>query len=152
MAGEDFDTLAGKLEIASRPSTLCYGKPLEFIDKLVEIFRATFPVNKNHKFVVYGSGQPGVDDIDKLWAKFSSDGQPQGWFAFIKGTWQRFYTPVPGEIRWIVGDSNNPPAGWSPITGVGAKVTSAILAELTSHYVEISAGRYSYYAVRYVGY
>lgn len=152
MASDEFDTLEGKLEIASRPATLCYGKPLTFIETLTKILRATFPVHNNHKFIVVGNEFPSTDDIDTLWARFDSGGNPMGWFAFIKGQWQRFYTPIPGEIRWIVGDSDNPPEGWKPIVEQGAGIDAAILAKLMLSYVEISVDRYSFFAVRYVGY
>lgn len=152
MAANDFDTLEGKLEVVSRPATLCYGKPWDFVRSLIKILRVTFPVNRNNKFIVEGHETPGTDDIDTLWARFDPSRNPIGWFAFVKGQWRRFYTPVPGELRWVVGDSNTPPSGWVAITSTGSGVDQAILDELKSQYVEISSGRYSYYAVRYVGY
>jgi len=152
MAADEFNTLEGKLEIASRPSTLCFGKPLEFLENLTKYLRVSFPIFKTHKFVLVDTREPDVDDVDKLWARFDSAGNPQGWFAFIKGQWQRFYTVVPGEVRWVVGDSDNPPAGWQPIVEESGYINPAILTELMTHYVEISAGRYSFFAVRYVGY
>lgn len=152
MAANEFDTLEGRLEIASRPATLCYGKPLDFITTLTKILRVSFPIHKSHKFIIVGHENPSVDDVDTLWARFDSLGNPLGWFAFIKGAWQRFYTVVPGEIRWVVGDSDFPPAGWRAITEVGAGIDAAILTKLQTRYVEIAVDRYSFYAIRYVGY
>lgn len=153
MALTDFDTLVGELEIATRPATLCFGKPWDFVENLVKFLRVKFPVNRNNNFIVAGSETPSVDDTDKLWAKFSRNRSPLGWYAFISGKWRRFYTVVPGEIRWVAGDSENPPEGWAVVTQTSTGVTAAVWDEISKHYVDgANAGQYYYFAIRYVGY
>ncbi|HUS88779.1 MAG TPA: hypothetical protein VMW91_05315 [Desulfosporosinus sp.] len=152
MASNDFDTLEGQIVVSSRPATLCYGKPWDFINTLISILKVTFPVNRNNRFVVFGHETPGSDETNMMWARFDTSGNPTGWFAFVKGQWQRFYSPAPKEIRWFYGDSNSPALGWLPLLSTANGVSQAIVDKLLAQYVEIVPGQYSYYAARYIGY
>lgn len=152
MAVTDFDTLVGELEISARPATLCYGRPWDFVSNLVKILTVKFPVNRNNKFIVSGPETPGTDDTDKLWAKFTRNRSPLGWWAFINGNWRRFYTVVPGEIRWIIGDSSDIPEGWVLVSSSTPGADSEVLTQLLSQFVENGSGGYKYFAIRYIGY
>lgn len=152
MASEQFDDLEGELEITARPGTLCYGKPWEFVSILTNILRVKFPVRRGSRFLVYGPDTPSSDDRNTLWASFDRAGNPLGLFAFVKGAWRRFYTVAPGEIRWINGNSANPPPGWQPILQAAGGIPQAVFDKLIADYVDDGAGGYLYYAVKYVGY
>lgn len=152
MASNEFDTLEGQLVVSSRPATLCYGKPWDFVQSLLKILKVTFPVNRNSKFIVVGHETPGSDDVTTLWGRFDTSGNPLGWYAYVKGKWQKFYSPAGGEIRWFVGNSSTPAAGWRPLLSTADGVSAEIIDKLTLQYVTISPGVYSFYAARYVGY
>lgn len=152
MANTDFDTLSGQLTIGERPTKLSYGKPWDFVKALTSILKVSFPVNRNNKFVVDGSEAPNVDDRDKLWARFNSSRVPMGWFTYVKGKWRRFYTPAPGEVRFVIGDSDHPPDGWQTINDDVSGIKRQILDKLKGEYVEDTPGHYIYFAVRYIGY
>ena len=154
MAITDTDDLVGKLEVSGRPRDLCWGKPWDFIKALTRILVVRFPARRGHSFVYSGSEAPSPDDVNLLWARIDKNRNPLGWFAHVKGEWQRFYTPVPGELRWIIGDSTNPPKGWQAVTADAGGVNPSILAKLTPNYVENpnNPGTYIYFAARYLGY
>ena len=152
MASNEFDTLEGSLVIASRPTTLCYGKPWDFVRALLNILKVSFPVNRNNKFIVVGHETPSSDEVTTLWARFDTSGNSLNWYAYIKGKWQIFYTVAPGEVRWFVGNSSSPPDGWQALLSTADGVSQDILDKLFLQYAEISSGIYSYYAARYIGY
>jgi len=152
MAANEFDTLEGQLVISARPATLCYGKPWEFIATLLQILKVTFPVKRSNRFIVFGHQTPSPDDVNTMWAKFDSSGNPLNWYAYVKGAWRIFYTVAPGEVRWFVGASSNPPAGWRALRSTADGVSQDILDKLIPQYAEVTPGLYSYYAARYIGY
>lgn len=154
MAITDTDELVGKLEISGRPRDLCWGKPWDFIKSLTEIVRVRFPSGKGHALIVSSHETPSPDDVYKLWARFDKNRNPLGWFAHIKGKWRRFYTPAPGEVKWFIGDSANPPEGWQALTADAGGVNASIVAKLVPNYVENPnlPGTYIYFAARYFGY
>jgi hypothetical protein len=152
MASNDFDTLEGQLEISSRPATLCYGKPWDFVARLVDILKVTFPVNRDNKFIVFGHQTPTSDDVNTMWARFDSSGNPLNWYAYVKGKWQIYYTVAPNEVRWFAGSSATPPNGWRPLLSTADGVSQGILDKLLPLYNEVTPGLYSYYAARYIGY
>lgn len=154
MAVTDSDSLSGSLEIVGRPRAIKWSTPLEFIKFLTEIFRVKFPVNPGNKFIVTGPASPSPDDQFSLWAKSDKSGNPQGWWSFVRGQWRRFYTPIPGEIAWVYGDSTKPPDGWQFIDESIPGFPAGFVAQLKRQYYEnpVSAGNYIYFAVRYIGY
>lgn len=150
----DTDGLVGKLEIIDRPRNLQWGKPLDFLKAIVSILRVRFPINRNNDFILKGWETPSTDDIGRLWGKLDQSSNPLGWHAFIKGKWRKFYDFAPGEVRWFIGNSDNPPDGWEPLVTVDTGVSSAIQAKAQSLSLEspIGSGTYIWYPARYVGY
>lgn len=152
MATTDFDTLRGRLKLTGRPANLCWGNPLEFIKLLTKLLSVEFPVNMDLKLIVVGHQTPSPDDADKMWAQTDTNGNPLGWFKKIKGQWRKFYTVVPGEVRWVIGNSATPPDGWQTIDESTPGLSPGLVSKIKSQYVSNSTGGYSYYAVRYIGY
>ncbi len=152
MAVTDKDTLVGSLEVTTKPYELCWGKPWDFVKQLVNILKVKFPVNQGNQFVVSGFNTPTTDDVGLMWARFDKSRNPLGWYGFVKGQWQKFFTLYGGEIRWIIGDSQAIEPGWQLIDTNTAGIDADVIVKIKSMYVERSAGRYKYFAVRYVGY
>ena len=154
MAVTDTDSLVGELELVTRPQNLCWGKPLDFVKTLIDIVKVKFPISRGNKFVVVGHETPGTDDVDKQWARFDQNRNPLGWHAFVKGQWRKYYTVVPGEIRWIIGDSDNPPSGWQLVDENISGLNINIVNKLKAQYVAFEGDptRFMYFAVRYFGY
>ena len=61
----DTDTLKGKITLATSPTSLCWGKPSEFVKKLTEILTVRFPVSRDNQFTVVGHQTPSLDDKGK---------------------------------------------------------------------------------------
>lgn len=152
MAVTDKDTLTGSLQIVSKPFELCWGKPWDFVKQLVNILKVKFPVNQGNQFIVTGWETPSTDDTGLMWARFDKNRNPLGWYAFIKNQWQKFYTTLNGEVRWVIGDSASIESGWVLIDNNTAGIDSDIVAKIMQDYVIITPGRYKYFAVKYVGY
>lgn len=153
---DEFYYLEGALSLQSGAMFTCWEdlvRPWNFIKRLAEYLQINFQVPKNHNFIAQGYETPDLTS-PHVWAKFDTNRNPLGWFGFIKNMWQRFYTDAvsDGEMRWVVGDSDNPPAGWQPLVYGLNDFTDEQLDKLVEQYVEISSGRYSYYAARYIGY
>lgn len=149
----DNDTLQGKIEIATPPIRLCWGKPLEFVKSLTEILTVRFPVNQNNEFTIVGFETPSPDDRGKMWARFTASRNWLGWHAFIKGQWRRVYAYHQSEIIWMVGNSSNIPEGFQ-LVEPGVPLPVSVITKIVSEYVETSpgSGTFNYFAVRFIGY
>ena len=149
----DRDMLKGKLEVQGSPSSICWGKPAEFIKALTKVLTVKFPVNTNNDFVVVGHEPPSTDDKGRMWAKLSPSRNWLGWHAFIKGQWRRTYAYHPSQIIWMTGDSDIIPDGFQ-LVDASAPLHPDVISSLTEQYVPFTAGgtRYRYFAVRFVGY
>lgn len=155
MAATDFDYLDGKLEIFDRPATLRFGRPWDFVAALTRILKVRFPVGRNHKLTIVGTDTPSPDDTDKLWVKVDRERNPMGFYSFVKGQFRRYYSPAPGEIRWVWGDSNYPPDGWRVVDNDTApQIPASVRNQLKVQYVPTPGDplRYLYFAVWYAGY
>jgi len=152
MAVTDKDTLLGRLQVTTKPISLCWGKPWDFVKSLVDILSVKFPVNSNNQFIVSGKDTPSPDDAELMWARFDNNRNPLGWFAFVKSNWRKFFTVVNGEVRWVIGDSTSIEDGWQLIDDNTPGVDADIITQIKKQYVLISPGRYKYFAVRYMGY
>jgi len=153
---DEFYNLNGTLSLSARDRFVCWEdlvRPWNFIKRLAEFLQIDFQVPENHNFINQGHETPDPSS-PRVWGKLDTNRNPIGWFGFVKNMWQRFYSDAvtDGEMRWIAGDSDNPPSGWQPLVRGSSDFTDEQFDELIDQYVEISSGRYSYYAARYVGY
>ena len=152
MAVTDRDSLEGELVVTGQPKSLSWGKPADFIALLVRILRVQFPVNQGVDFIVQGFKTPGVDDRHRMWARRDKNGNPDGWWSFIKGRQRKVYDVAPGEVRWFNGHSSSPPDGWQVITPEAGGMDAAVVASYVSQYVTDGADGYIKFAARYIGY
>lgn len=152
MAVTDRDTLEGELVEVGRPRNISWGKPEDFIALLIRILRVKFPVNQGVDFITKGFRTPSVDDRNRMWARTDKNGNPEGWFSFVKGKSRQWYDVAPGEVRWFIGHSSNPPAGWQVILPSVGGIPAAVVDSYVSRYVTDDADGYISYAARYIGY
>lgn len=152
----EFDSISGQLSIVPGTKMPCWEdlvRPWGFIRRLVDILKVGIIVPRGYQFIAQGAGIPEISSV-KVWAKFDLNRNPLGWFALVQNTWRGLFVDgiAKNQMAWVTGDSDNPPSGWQPLVYGSNDIDSEILDQLRASYVEISSGRYSYYAVRYVGY
>lgn len=145
------DNIKGALKLTSAIDRQCFTSFTDFVEKLPSLLSVEVPASVSN--VVIGPSEPGQDDIDKLWLRRDNNGSFLGWYAFQNGNWNPFYNLVPGEVVWLVGDSTNPPDGFTVIDTGDPTIPAYIVTVLKGLYIPsvISSG-YAYYAARFSGF
>lgn len=146
------DTIRGALKVNGLPERSCFTSFSELLAALPELLSVEIPIGSSG--VIVGPDEPGEQDRGKLWLRRDNSGGVIGKYAFQGGHWERLYDVVTGEVRWIVGDSTQIPAGWELIEEGVAGFPSEVIDRLVSTYVPNVniAGAYYYFAVHYVGF
>ena len=152
---DEFSYVTGTLAIDRSIKLPCWSnlvRPWEFIKKLQSVLKVEFLFSRGSELINHGFPTPNINPF-RMWGRLDGNLNPLGWYAYIKGSWRNFYTDMTGQgsVRWITGDSNSPPDGWQPIRTGTTGIDSTIVASMVDQYVEISPGRYSYYAARFIG-
>lgn len=145
------NVVRGALRVNGLPELNCFRSFADFIKALPELLSVEVP--EGAYGVTVGADEPGEQDRTKLWVRRDNSGGLIGLYAFQGGAWKPLYGPVPGEVKFIFGDSNIPPEGWEVILPGDGTMPSEVVNRLVSTYVpNVGTGGYYYFAVRYVGF
>lgn len=139
------NNINGSIVLVGLPDTLCYQTIEELVNDLPNILQVSIdpPLITN---VIVSATQPLSGQAGSVWFRVSNGGTFIGIYMFSGGTWTQVF-PAPGEIRWVVGDSANPPAGFI-LTDNAAYLSSAIKAHLhTFWYPNGGSGPWQYFSV-----
>lgn len=145
------DMLKGAVKLNGLADRECFTSWKDFLSRLPDLLSIEVPQGIGG--VISSHQPPSEDDRDKLWVRRDTNGNFLGLYTFQDGNWQPFFDMAVGEVRWLVGDSANPPAGFVFIDEGDAVIPSNVVASLKAQYVPNSLGPgFSFYAVRFEGF
>lgn len=151
------EKVKGELRIGKLPKDLCWGKPSDFVKKLVEILSVNLFINPGNDFVVFGFQTPSADDTGRLWIRTSRSGVFSGFYLFTGKKWERVHNYRSDEIIWVHGDSRSIPDGFQLIEEEIGGIQSDVISHIMSQYLKDFAAStttltvYKYFAIRYIG-
>lgn len=148
------DSLKGELVISDLPDLAC-DSINSFSDLLKVLPRYLIPIfPSNQSNLVVGVSEPLNSEVTKLWERYDSAGNVVGLYGFTAGKWYPIVQPIADnwiEIKWLVGDSANPPPGWTLVDNTGP---TAIPAGVRTYLQTLYNGAdpQSYKAYMFTGY
>lgn len=149
------DPISGKPVITKIPENLKWGKPIDFVKALMNMFVVVLPLKGNNDFVVTGSQVPTEDDKSRLWVADQKNGSFLGFFRFIKGQWRRIFNLRADMVIWMVGDSRDIPEGFQlidgTVSGIDVETQNFIKAQFRIDPTSTTFPIYTYFACRYIG-
>lgn len=147
------NTVAGSLHVISLPERACFTTWQDFINSIPAFIGVELPVPLSG--VIVGPTPPGEGDRDKIWLFRDNGGNVNGLFAFQNGAWRLIVQSIQGvtQIYWIVGDSENPPDGFTVIEEGDPTMPASTAQEIRALYAPNPVGPgFNYFAVRFSGY
>lgn len=147
------NTVASALKVIDLPERACFTTWREFIESIPQFIGVEVPASVSG--VIVGPSAPGEGDMDKIWFRRDNAGNFLGIYAFQNGAWRILVQQIPGvtEIFWVVGDSENPPEGFTVIAAGDPTMPAATALGITSMYLPNPVGPgFSYFAMRFSGY
>lgn len=119
------------------PDTQCFADFKSFLAALPNFLVAEVPTSITN--VIVSNSQPTDSQTTDVWFRLSNDGSFLGIYVFSQGAWQQIYpvnvygTSIPdtSQVFWFVGDSTQPPPGWTntnDYTGFDAGTQAALAA------------------------
>lgn len=82
------------------PEGLCFTTPAELFAEFLRVMSVNIPSSTAAGFVT-GSSTPTAEQRTLPWMRTDGSGRPLGVYKFYSGTWRRFYTDMPGTIKFI---------------------------------------------------
>lgn len=149
MSAPPLNAIVGSIKIVGLPERESFTGFRDFWERLPELVEVELPAGATG--IVFSSTEPGEDYRNSLWVNRDNNGIVLGLYSFQGGKWKQIQNTILGEIRWIYGDSDTTPDGWKLIITGDDTVPDTVVAHLVPQYLTLSAGRYSFYAVRFVG-
>lgn len=92
--------LAGTL-----PGAPCFTTPQELLDLFAQHLTVSF--SNTSSFFNLGSTEPPPERRTDPWFKLDGAGRPVGFLYYYNGSWRRFYTETPGDIKWFTGSGGD---------------------------------------------
>ncbi len=140
----------GAVKISGLLDRECFSSWRDFLESLPRLLTIDIPTRILG--VVFSKSEPGEDSNDVLWVNRDASGQVVGIYAFQNGKWEPLYTFGAGQIHWFWGDSTTPERGFKVILPGDTEVPSSIVGHIVPLYKISGAGRYEYFAARYIGF
>lgn len=117
--------VVGDLVLKALPELLCYKDFESFVKDIPNLFAIRVPSTITN--VIVSNQQPTNSQTTSLWIRQSNSGSFMGIYVFAQGLWRQI-APIPNQIFWLYGDSNNPPAGFKTTDDASGIEISATLA------------------------
>lgn len=148
------DVVKGALKLNQLPERQCFTSWLEFVQSLPDLLSVEVPAFLGG--VIASQSEPSEDQRNALWLRLSSNGAVLGLYAFQKGSWE-IIQPDQDPFRpyWEIGDSSNPPKGYTPILPGDPVIPSNVVTWLVPQYLILNTGppiTYQVYTMRWTGY
>lgn len=145
------NTVASALKVIALPERACFTTWQEFIESIPRFIGVEVPDSVSG--VVVSSTPPGEGSRDKIWFRRDNNGSFLGIYAFQNGAWRPLYQFAPGQVIWMVGDSDNPPEGFTVIVAGDPTMPNSTALGIMAQYIPNPIGPgFNYFAVRYSGY
>lgn len=149
------DEIKGILVLQNMPDADCVGENSLLAETLKAIPTYIAPILPNGlSNVVVSSSEPTNSQVTKLWVRYDTSGNFIGLYVFTAGQWRLAVQPSPENFfipHWLIGDSANPPNGYTLITAGGPTyIPAPVRTALVAQYV--GAGPYTYAAYIFTGY
>jgi hypothetical protein len=139
-------SLSGKIVLKSSLSDLCVTSAEELVKKLPELLAVSIPGIDTG--VIISIEQPSTADRDKLWVRKNTAGTFINLYSFSGGAWSPLFPEV--EVRWIIGDSREIPAGFRIIDSSRVDIPPNVINKIVNEYVsDPSLSHYTYFAVTF---
>lgn len=133
----------GALKLLGLPDLACFKSFKDFLAALPSMYAVVIPDSITN--VTISNIQPLDSESDHVWFRMSNGGDFIGIYLFSNGSWQQRY-PAPGEVSWIVGDSNNPPPGFI-LTDDAPWISSPIKNDLKAFWRPTGSGPWNFFTV-----
>lgn len=147
------NTTAGALHVIALPERACFTTWQDFIESIPRFIGVEMPVGFSG--VVVGPMPPGEGDRDKIWLFRDNGGNVNGLFAFQNGAWRLIIQNLPSvtQIYWVVGDSENPPDGFTVIQEGDITMPASTALAIRAQFAPNPVGPgFNYFAMRFSGY
>lgn len=142
-------SIKGAIKVAGVPDTACFTTFADLINALGEYLRVEIPIQSVSNLII-SNVQPGQADRDKPWWRISNSGSFIGIYTYNDGVWSQVL-PAPGQVFWLIGDSDNPPAGYS-FTAVASALSGPDYTALIAQAVPVGGPPFTYYPALYIGF
>jgi len=133
----------GKLTVIGLPDLECYEDLKALILDLPNLLGVMIPESITN--VVVSNIQPTSGQRDSVWYRLSNGGLFMGIYMFSGGTWIQLI-PAPGEVKFIHGDSVNPPAGYI-LTDNAGSLTAIQKAHYKGFWFPVGSGPWTDFTV-----
>lgn len=142
------ESIPGELVILDlNQQNLCWPKTvLDLLKLIVKYVAVALKGKPGFQFVVVAKTNPAAEDVFNPWFKVDASGNFISLNLFQQNDWKPVYPLPPYHVMWLVGDPNNPPAGFRPIDG-----TVSGYPNLSTQFRDVGDGR-KLYCAAFVGY
>lgn len=141
--------ITGAIKVLGLPNEACYTSWKDLFESLGKYLGVEIP-DQAFSNVVISNTQPNAADRNKIWWRLSNSGTFIGVYWYANNVWSQIF-PASGQITWVLGDSANPPAGYS-FTAVQAAMTAPDYAILMNQAVPAGlVGPYTYFPTLWTG-
>lgn len=147
------NTVASALHVIALPERACFTTWREFIESIPQFIGVEVPASVSG--VIVGAAPPGEGDRDKIWFRRDNSGAFLGIYAFQNGAWRKLIQTLDGveQIFWVVGDSENPPDGFTVIQEGDITMPPSTVLGIRSQFLPNPIGSgFNYFAMRFSGY
>jgi hypothetical protein len=147
------NTVASALHVIDLPDRACFTTWREFIESIPRYIGVEVPASVSG--VIVGPDVPGEGDKDKVWFRRDRSGAFLGIYAFQAGAWRKLIQTLDSvtDIFWVVGDSTNPPDGFTVIEEGDPTMPASTALGIRSQFLPNPIGPgFNYFAMRFSGY
>ena len=131
------DVVKGALKLTGILDRNCYKSWVDAFKAIPSLFSVEIPADALG--VIISATEPNEGSRNKLWIRQGNSGTIIGMYIFTDGAWNPFYNVITNdgniEIKWIKGDSANPPDAFEAILPGDPVLDPALVLHLIAYYL-----------------